>query len=414
MNDIPDSYVVGGAIRDLLLNRTPREFDICTSLTPAEIVQTLAAKEYHCKIVGAIYPIVLATLTDKKVEIVTFRDFVPNVTTDTFKYHETNGTIIFNAIYAKHPYSDSFNRDCTINSLYYNPRSQEIFSYIKNAVDDLQLQTIRMIGDPIQRFIEDPLRMIRALELSHRIQFKLDEAIVNAIHAYKDNLKFVSAGRLFLYCQKLFYCEHASELFDSMLDLKIIDIIIPGLSSHVQDRKNLTSYYYVVNKIFNEIQIYYSLAESISYPFLFSILMWPMLANELNNGKCFDEAAKNIIDQQNTVIRMLPYMRKHIKNIWLTYLHETQLFPAAIKNNQSFKIDPQQRCLAIRFLTYVNSYTMNNIKKSANVCQSSPLVSQSVFAGSAAKKSRRPPANVDVVTPITPQLKKGRSYTDYT
>jgi tRNA nucleotidyltransferase/poly(A) polymerase len=379
MDNIPNSYIVGGAIRDFLLDKKPRDFDIVTSLKPDELVNHLLQIGYTAKIVGINYPIVIVSLPfEKKVEIATFRDFSPKESTSQFRYHPVNGTVSLNINFATHPYPDSFIRDATINSFYYNPRTQEIFNYIPDAEMDLQSKTLRMIGDPVQRFTEDPLRIIRVLELSHRIGFKLDENIENAIPLCKHMLRFVSSGRLLNQCHKIFYCENVKKLFDTLLKYQIIDVLMPGFDSKTNCPHTI-SFQPVLNSLFFDIHVYFLMSKPISYPFLFAILLWPAVLHEVKNGKSFESIFDDVLNAQSKIIRILPYMSSSIKNMWQAYLLEKKIISSSICNAKFLNDDVQQLCLNKRFSRYVDYYTTQILTDFTFKRSASALNSQSVF-----------------------------------
>lgn len=363
MHDIPDSYIVGGAVRNLLLQCQPREYDIVTALTPEELVSQLTQKNYICKIVGNIYPIVLVTLTTGEViEVATFRDQKPRESTDTFKYHPDNHTVILNKNYARHPYPDSFNRDVTVNCIYYDPRSEEVFSYNAETELDLKSKIIRIIGDPVERFSQDPIIILRVLELSYRLGFQLDENIFPAIEQCKAHLLFVSPGRLLHQCHKVFYNAHAQELFDDMMKFGLVEVMFPHLMSYLSHET--LSYYPVLKNLFLEATVLFYQTEPISYPLLFATLLWPIVFNRLYSGENFTDIANDVLNQQSQIIKILPFMFISIKNIWLNYLTDKKYFSTQLPSEAPFS-SSQQTCLLNRFIQYVDHYTIavNNMKK---------------------------------------------------
>lgn len=362
MRDIPDSYIVGGAVRNLLLQHQPREYDIVTALTPDELVSQLTQKNYTCKIVGNIYPIVLVTLTTGEViEVATFRDQKPRESTDTFKYHPDNPTVILNKNYARHPYPDTFNRDVTINCIYYDPRMEEVFSYIAETELDLKSKIIRIIGDPVERFSQDPIIILRVLELSYRLGFQLDENILPAIEQCKAHLLFVSPGRLLHQCHKVFYNGHSQQLFNDLIKFGLVDIMFPDLTLYLSHET--LSYYPVLKNLFLEATVLFYQTEPISYPLLFATLLWPIVFDRLCRGEIFTKIANDVLQQQSQIIKILPFMYISIKNIWLNYLTNKNYFSTQLPSEAPFS-SSQQTCLLNRFTHYVDHYTIAvNMKK---------------------------------------------------
>jgi poly(A) polymerase len=168
------SYLVGGSVRDLLLGRTPKDFDVGTDATPSQVKKLFR----NCFLVGRRFRLAHIRFgRDKAVEVATFRrqarpDDLPENPGDHFFFAEN----IFGT-----PQEDAFRRDFTINALFYDIGSFSIIDYV-GGLEDLAARRLRVIGDPLVRFTEDPVRMLRALEFSARLGFSLDEAAREGIY----------------------------------------------------------------------------------------------------------------------------------------------------------------------------------------------------------------------------------------
>jgi len=169
------AYLVGGSVRDLLLERQPKDFDVGTDATP-EQVRKLFRNGF---LVGRRFRLAHIRFgRDKVVEVATFRrqpekEELPEEPADHFAFVEN----VFGT-----PREDAFRRDFTINALFYDIGTFSIIDYV-GGLEDLEARRIRAIGDPLVRFTEDPVRMLRALEFSARLGFSLDEAVREAIYA---------------------------------------------------------------------------------------------------------------------------------------------------------------------------------------------------------------------------------------
>ena len=168
------AYLVGGGVRDLMLDRTPKDFDVGTDATPSQIKKLFR----NCFLVGRRFRLAHIRFgRDRLVEVATFRrqagpDDLPENPEDHFFFAEN----IFGT-----PREDAFRRDFTINALFYDIGSFSIIDYV-GGLEDLAERRLRVIGDPLVRFTEDPVRMLRALEFSARLGFSLDEATREAIY----------------------------------------------------------------------------------------------------------------------------------------------------------------------------------------------------------------------------------------
>lgn len=168
------AYLVGGGVRDLLLGRQPKDFDVGTDATPNQVKKLFR----NCFLVGRRFRLAHVRFgADSLVEVATFRrqarpDDMPEDPSDHFLFAEN----IFGS-----PQEDAFRRDFTINALFYDIETFSVLDYV-GGLEDLALRRLRVIGDPLVRFTEDPVRMLRALEFTARLGFSLDEAAREAIY----------------------------------------------------------------------------------------------------------------------------------------------------------------------------------------------------------------------------------------
>lgn len=163
------AYLVGGCVRDLLVGIHPKDFDIVTSATP-EQVKHLIRGSY---IIGRRFKLVLLKRFGNQYEISTFRRMA---SADELEDENTPGEENFFGS----PEEDAGRRDFTVNGLFYDPVKNEIIDYI-NGQRDIEAGLIRMIGDPAQRISEDPIRILRAIRLSHKLGFSLEENLRRAV-----------------------------------------------------------------------------------------------------------------------------------------------------------------------------------------------------------------------------------------
>src|SRR5688572_235822 len=158
-----EAFVVGGAVRDLLLGRTPKDFDIATSATPEEV----RACFRRSRIIGRRFRIVHVMCGRELVEVSTFRAaHDTQVTTENSKdsASDEHGRLLRDNVYGNQE-QDAARRDFTVNALFYDPTTQEVWDY-HGGVADLKRRQLRMIGDPERRYREDPIRMLRAVRFA--------------------------------------------------------------------------------------------------------------------------------------------------------------------------------------------------------------------------------------------------------
>lgn len=173
------TYLVGGCVRDLLLQCHPKDFDIATTALPEE-VQKIVPRSH---IIGKRFRLVLVKRQGHQYEISTFRKtLVPEAKPemDAPENGQNNGNgngepILGDNVFGT-PEEDALRRDFTVNGLFYDPVNEDLIDFV-NGKQDLKNRIIRMIGDPITRLEEDPIRIMRALRLSHLIHFTLEEEL---------------------------------------------------------------------------------------------------------------------------------------------------------------------------------------------------------------------------------------------
>ncbi|PYR62707.1 MAG: hypothetical protein DMF91_05780, partial [Acidobacteria bacterium] len=191
-------YLVGGSVRDLLLGRRPKDFDIGTSAHPYQVKKLFR----NCWIIGRRFRLAHVKFGQKVIEVATFRRQVepgeevvqdgvpaPDPTTpqgEQLIHHDnTFGT----------PEEDAFRRDFTINALFYDIATFSIIDYV-GGLDDVRAGIVRAIGDPEARFREDPVRMLRAVALAARLDFAIDPPVLDAIRLLRHEIAKASLPRL--------------------------------------------------------------------------------------------------------------------------------------------------------------------------------------------------------------------------
>lgn len=207
-----DAYIVGGAVRDLLLSREPKDFDIATNATPEQVNKIFR----RSRIIGRRFRLVHVMFGKETIEVSTFR---ANHDAKKGKHsHDAavadTGRIIRDNVFGSIE-DDANRRDFTANALYYDPATEEILNFHK-GYRDVKAGILRMIGDPKTRYAEDPVRMLRAVRLSAKLGLKIDPATEKPIAKLADLLQDVPPSRLFDEMLKLFLSGHAIESVNAL------------------------------------------------------------------------------------------------------------------------------------------------------------------------------------------------------
>lgn len=221
------AYLVGGGVRDLLLGRVPKDFDIVTDARPNQIKRLFR----NAFIIGRRFKLVLIMFGKKQIETATFRRDPPPP--DARRGRGADG-----ALYQRSdnefgtPEEDAFRRDFTVNALFWDSRDESIVDYT-GGLRDLKSRTLRCIGDPEIRFREDPVRMLRAVRLSSRLGFNIHADSVRAISRYASELSAASRPRLFEEMLRLFTFEHAEESFAKLHGTGLMRHLLPDVDAYI-------------------------------------------------------------------------------------------------------------------------------------------------------------------------------------
>ncbi|HMO02184.1 MAG TPA: hypothetical protein PKD37_00260 [Oligoflexia bacterium] len=191
------AHLVGGAVRDLLLNKRPKDFDVCTDARPRQIQKLFR----NSRIIGRRFKLVQVYYSkDRIIQVSTFRDNAGFLPMEIEENQDREDLSLENLRNSENVYgteeTDALRRDLTINGLFYDLRSYSIIDYV-GGWEDLQNKTIRVIGDPRERFAEDPVRLLRVLRHSARTGFKIEEQCYNALLESSDLILKASAVRVY-------------------------------------------------------------------------------------------------------------------------------------------------------------------------------------------------------------------------
>src|SRR6478736_3227508 len=239
------AYLVGGSVRDLLLSRRPKDFDIGTSAHPYQVKKLFR----NCWIIGRRFRLAHVRFGLKAIEVATFRRHVPAGSESEASLHEPEpqaidpaeqGRLDAQQLLIKHdntfgtPEEDAFRRDFTINALFYDIGSYSIIDYV-GGLQDLKDGIIRSIGDPNERFQEDPVRMLRAIVMAARLNFKIDRPVVDAIATHRELIATASPARMIEEYYKILRSGYAEQTFRSLAEHRLLEPVTPEIQRGVKD-----------------------------------------------------------------------------------------------------------------------------------------------------------------------------------
>ena len=212
------AYLVGGSVRDLLLSRRPKDFDIGTSAHPYQVKKLFR----NCWIIGRRFRLAHVRFGNKVVEVATFRRQLQPGEEITLEGAPATGLHHDNTFGT--PEEDAFRRDFTINALFYDIATFSIIDYV-NGMDDLRAGVVRSIGDPEVRFKEDPVRMLRAVALAARLDFIIDPPILEAIRLHRHEIARSSPARLLEEYYKILRSGYSERIFRGLAGAGLLEPI---------------------------------------------------------------------------------------------------------------------------------------------------------------------------------------------
>lgn len=218
------AYLVGGGVRDLLLGRKPKDFDVGTSAKPNEVKHAFR----NCFLIGRRFRLAHVKFYNKVIETATFRKSAQTV--GEIIEHANEGPFEDNSFGT--PETDAYRRDFTVNGLFYDINDYSVIDWV-GGMKDLKRKIIRAIGDPDIRFQEDPVRMMRAIKFSSRLGFKIERKTAAAMRRRHACILNASTPRVCEEVFRLFPYGHSAEAFKLMWKTGILGDLLPELSAYI-------------------------------------------------------------------------------------------------------------------------------------------------------------------------------------
>jgi poly(A) polymerase len=221
------TFVVGGAVRDLLLGRRPKDFDVATSATPDEVRSIFR----RSRIIGRRFQIVHVMCGAETVEVSTFRAHFAREPNE--ENTDEHGRMLSDNVFGTQA-EDAMRRDFTVNALFYDPVKEEVWDYV-HGLKDLKAKKLVMIGDPATRYREDPVRMLRAARLGAKLGLEIDAKTKEPIRELRHLLENVPQARLFEEILKLLLSGNAVECVRVLRELNLHHGLLPLLDTGLDD-----------------------------------------------------------------------------------------------------------------------------------------------------------------------------------
>ena len=289
------AYLVGGGVRDLLLDLHPKDFDIATDAHPEDVRELFE----NSRIIGRRFRIVHVYFSQGYVEVATFR---------AAGRADVNqqGRIIADNTYGSIE-EDAFRRDFTANALFYDPDAKQVLDLV-NGRQDIDAKLLRVIGDPNLRFREDPVRMLRVVRLATKLDFEIEQQAKDAVYRLGHLLSAVPPARLFDEMLKLFHGGFALQTFKSLRDYGLFQYMFPLTEKALRD-ESLDTFSNLVQCALQNTDDRINSGKSVTPAFLYAVFLWgPMrkLSRQIELDGLLPKVAHEVA-VKDTVISQLQY-----------------------------------------------------------------------------------------------------------
>jgi len=308
------AYLVGGSIRDRLLGKNPKDFDVATDATPEQVTELFR----NARMIGRRFRIVHVRFGREIIEVTTFRGKAEETSDKRLKQSD-EGMLLRDNVWGSIE-EDALRRDFTVNALYYSIKDFSIHDYT-GGLEDLKSKTLRLIGDPVTRYREDPVRMLRAIRFAAKLNFTLEAATEAPIREQANLLLQVAPARMFDEVLKLLLAGHALATFHLLRKYELFAFLFPA--SHEAFKTDPTALQMVEQAMVNTDK---RIAEGrpVTPAFLYAILLWPGLKqvfNDLqNNGvpafPAMQQAGNRLLQRQNQHITIPKRFAFPMREIW--------------------------------------------------------------------------------------------------
>jgi poly(A) polymerase len=315
------AYLVGGCVRDLLLGYKPKDFDIATNALPEDIRKLFK----NCRLIGKRFRLAHILFGKEIIEVATFRTHHENATNEHHKKSQ-HGMILRDNMYGTIE-DDVWRRDFRMNALYYNIADYSIIDYV-GGLDDIQNKMLSMIGEPEQRYHEDPVRLLRALRFMAKLNITIHPQTEEPIHKLNYLLQHVSSARLFQEVLKIFQEGFTLTTINLLQKYNIFSQLFPATGSVLTNpyAKELLT----VALASTDHRI--SQGKTVSPAFLFAVLLWhPFVKHisQVENKKlppliAYEKALQVVMKEQTERLAIPRIMQISIREICILQYRFTQ------------------------------------------------------------------------------------------
>lgn len=316
-----EAYLVGGGVRDILLGVEPKDFDVATSATPEEVKRLFS----NARLIGRRFKLVHVLFGRDVIEVATFRASSEAEENTAHTKRSEHGMLLRDNVYGTVE-DDAIRRDFTINALYYNPKDFAIYDYL-DALSDIQTRTLRMIGDPATRYREDPVRMLRAIRFSSKLDLAIEPNTRDPIYDMAPLIRNVAAARLFDEVIKLFITGNGEDAFNKVCHFGMFDLLFPSVGKTMASSPKSALYKRFIVQALSNTNERIRQNKPVTPAFLYAALLWPEVdrlweqsrEDKKNNPQtALDNAAQSVLLAQSKIITIPKHFLMAIRDIWNT------------------------------------------------------------------------------------------------
>lgn len=317
------AYIVGGAVRDLIVGLEPKDFDVATNATPNQV----RALFRRARIIGKRFQLVHVVFGQEIIETSTFRA-PASVEQDT----DEHGRILRDNLFGTHE-EDAARRDFTLNALYYDPVTEEVIDYHR-GVQDLKKRIVRMIGDPETRYREDPVRMLRALRFAAKLNAAIDPASREPILRMAPLIENVPSSRLFDEILKLLTCGHAMDCVRQLQAVGLDQGLLPLIEIIFKQEGGEQFVELALARTDARVRA----GKTISPSFLFAALLWKLVnqrwqeicASGEHPAQALMQAADSVVEEQTRKLAIQRRFQADMREIWFMQARFERATPKTI------------------------------------------------------------------------------------
>ena len=314
-------HLVGGGVRDLLLGREPKDFDVGTDAHPDDVRKLFR----NCRLIGRRFRLAHVMFGREIIEVATFRALQEADTDNGERHIDDEGRIVRDNVYGTIG-EDAYRRDFTVNALYYNIKDFSVIDYV-GGMEDLKAGLLRLIGDPEERYREDPVRMLRAVRFATKLGFRIHPDSERPIMELAPLLGDIPPARLFDEMLKLFMGGCALGTFEALRHYNLFGQLFPLTEqslTHEEEHFPLT----LINRGMENTDARIQQGKPVTPAFLFALFLWEPVrerarqleAEGQHPAQALQHAGSQIISEQARVMAVPKRYSLPMREIWMLQL----------------------------------------------------------------------------------------------